>query len=523
MIFEESPNCPPNRNGARDGIKLLLEKLEELLDREKYPRILFEAPTGYGKSTSIPLLFTLGLRRVIHVLPLRAIIDGLVRRFARCLKSVKLGYQMMGHVDAPINKSPFFASDYVISTLDSFILNLYRGNVAEKDLGHFETPRAFIMSSLVVLDEIHLPFQSGDPILSQVVEDLTLVSDIMRIPMIFMTATFPNGLVNRLNRHAKMDIIRVNEEVDDEFFERAKSVNWSYEQVEEPLEKSIELAESGLRVLRITKTVNEAINEYIQLRRLMDDVVLIHGRMTPSDRAQYLRRIREAKIAVGTSAIEAGLDVSFDVLVTDETGPESMVQRCGRVCRQSKCDEAKVFIRIKSEKGKHQLKFLKDKNINMKIKYGENGYGLYLNKFYEEKNTIVDRLRHKSLLLSPPFHDVLWSLYNYGCAVVRNDLLIPVLPSGRDLNEVFPLNLKFLAKHPDLLFWKNDCLGVVGKGIKESRMWCGKDNDVDLLRIDRSKFGKCYYMAKILMEYRIDALVLRRDAYEDGLGIRIMG
>ena len=158
----------------------------------------------------------------------------------------------------------------------------------------------------------------------------------------------------------------------------------------------------------------------------------------------------------------------------------------------------------------------------MKIKYGENGYGLYLNKFYEEKVTIVDRSRHKSLLLSLPFHDVLRSLYNYGCTVVRNDLLIPVLPSGRDLNEVFPLNLKFLANHLNLLFWKNNCLGVVGKGVRESKMWCGKEDDVDLLRIDKSKFGKCYYMAKILMEYRIDALVLRRDAYEDGLGIRVM-
>ena len=522
MIFEKSPNCPPNRSNARAGIKLLLERLEELLVKEKYPRILFEAPTGYGKSSSIPLLFTLGLRRVIHVLPLRAIIDDLVRKFAGCLKGVRLGYQMMGQVDAPIKKSPFFASDYVISTLDSFILNLYRGNVAEKNLGHFETPRAFIMSSLVVLDEIHLPFQSGDPILTQVVEDLVSVSEIMRIPMIFMTATFPDKLVSRLGGEKKMKIIRVDEELDEEFFKNAKNVKWSYDRVDDPVKKCVELAESGMRVLRITRTVNEAINEYVQLSQMLDNVVLVHGRMTPSDRAMYLDRIERAKIAIGTSAIEAGLDVSFDALVTDETGPESMVQRCGRICRQSNCDEARVLIKIESKRGKEQLEFLMNKNINMKIKYGENGYGLYLNEFYEERKTILDMSRHRSLLLSLPFHDVINELYNYGCAIVRDDLLIPVLPLGKDLKEAFPLNLRFLVRHPNLLLWKGNRLGVIRKGSSKSEPSDGNDENLDFIQIDKYKFGRCSYLAKILMEYGIEAFVLREDAYEEGLGIRIL-
>lgn len=514
MIFRESSNCPPNLENAREGLKLLLNELDKSMKEERAPLILFEAPTGYGKSTATPLLLEyqdLHFRRIIHVLPLRAIIDKLLHTFSHCLARKRLGYQMMGRASAPVDKSPFFAPDYVLSTIDSFIINLYRGNVAEAKLGHFETPRAFIMSSLTVFDEIHLPFRSGDAVLSQVVLDLTYVSDILKIPMIFMTATFSDQLIRKIKKRKNIKIISVTEKIDPEFFEKFKRIKWRYEGIKDPVGKALELAESGIRVLRITKTVNRAIDEYRRLRDGAGKVVLIHGRMTPGDRERQLRKIEEANIAVGTSAIEAGLDVSFQALITDETGPESMVQRCGRICRYSEYDEASVFIHVESEKGRQHLDFLSKKDINMRVKYGKNGYGAYLSAFYEEKPTIMDTSRHRSLLLSLPFHDVIRDLYAYGCEVVRENVLVPVLPYGSDPRETFAMNLKFLARHPNILNWDGNRLMVVNE-----------EGEDEFREFNKERLSNCMSFSRFLVENRVWAVVLKEGVYQDGIGVYLM-
>jgi len=57
--------------------------------------------------------------------------------------------------------------------------------------------------------------------------------------------------------------------------------------------------------------------------------------LTRGDRRVAMRKLEEAKEEplVGTSAVEAGVDVTFDVLISSADEPESVVQRVGRVCR----------------------------------------------------------------------------------------------------------------------------------------------------------------------------------------------
>ena len=203
--------------------------------------------------------------------------------------------------------------------------------------------------------------------------------------------------------------------------------------------------------------------------------------------------------------------MSFQALITDETGPESMVQRCGRICRYSECDEASVFIHEESEKGRQHLDFLSKNDINMRVKYGKNGYGAYLSAFYEEKPTIMDTSRHRSLLLSLPFHDIIRDLYAYGCEVVRENVLVPVLPHGSDPKETFAMNLKFLARHPNILNWDGNRLMVVNE-----------EGEDEFREFNKERLSSCMSFSRFLVENRVWAVVLKEGVYQDGIGVYLM-
>ena len=337
----------------RPGIDKLVETIR------KGSSTVFVAPTGYGKSKSVPRLLeesrSAGIAaRVIHVLPLRALVEQQFM-FLRSLLGSRAGFLAglrLGHGDY----SGFMLRKAVVSTLDSFSLNLARLPVAElsgvlRDVfeGHYELPRAAIFSSLTVLDEAHLYAEpwAEEPPLSRLFTELVLsVFSRAGLPVVVETATMPRGLVERIAKKTRGDIIAVCRDcchdtrctaIHDKEYEEEQSLAWRTSLVDKTsaLHRAKELAETGRKVLVSVNTVGSAIEAYNYLTKHLgrEDIVLVHGRLSATDREEAVKNIPGARIVVATQVIEAGVDVDAEALVTEAATPSSLAQRAGRLCR----------------------------------------------------------------------------------------------------------------------------------------------------------------------------------------------
>ncbi|MDO5675566.1 MAG: CRISPR-associated helicase Cas3' [bacterium] len=108
---------------------------------------------------------------------------------------------------------------------------------------------------------------------------------------------------------------------------------------------AMEQSDDAQTTLIIVNTVKRAVavydalakNKQVQTNR---DIHLVHSRFRPCDRAKwrgsFLRRhapVNKARIIVATQVVEAGVDISADVLLTDLAPWTSLVQRFGRAAR----------------------------------------------------------------------------------------------------------------------------------------------------------------------------------------------
>ena len=106
-----------------------------------------------------------------------------------------------------------------------------------------------------------------------------------------------------------------------------------------------------LIVLNTVRTARELHGKLTQSKALIDvDLVLLHSRFRPADRRRAVDRLRAeidpndpGRIVVSTQVIEAGVDVSAALLVTEAAPWASLVQRFGRCNRFGEFPDAQVY------------------------------------------------------------------------------------------------------------------------------------------------------------------------------------
>lgn len=201
----------------RSGLVKLLEKAygdcsetsreysgRVLIDCGRRVHLILSMPTGYGKSTISLVLGKLledhifnHFIRLIHVAPTKSLIEDLGDRASKANLRHFTQYSLAPHE----SKAPFFLPNFVITTYDSFMLNMYKASVGEPNskYGHFELPRYSIYTSIIHFDEYHLLSFSDD---SGTVDSgkawVTLLTTIRLlvssgVPLILSTAT-PNRI-----------------------------------------------------------------------------------------------------------------------------------------------------------------------------------------------------------------------------------------------------------------------------------------------------------------------------------------
>ena len=338
----------------RSGIIKTLEHIENGHD------VILKAPTGYGKTTLTEILAMAVTQdkndiasRVIHILPLRAIVQDLYKKIAEDdAKVLKITRGQVGAQDMDYHDSPIFMKKVNITTLDTFTLNLFKLPIAEFDKifknygSHYEFPRAMIYSSIVLFDEFHLLGEEGKSLTAGLATIEALKE--ANIPMVVMSATIDDGLIKFL-KDILNDVSIV--EVTDYNINRKVNVNFidNEDEIFGVVEKKIK---EGKRVLITYNTRTKAIEAYYRLKEMGFSALLIHSKFNKNDRKEKIEKIRtgEARLVISTQVIEAGIDTSFDVLITEEAPSHNLIQRSGRVARYG--GEGDIYIFPLTEKSK---------------------------------------------------------------------------------------------------------------------------------------------------------------------------
>jgi len=392
----------------------LLEEAFNFLTSSSKPFLLLNAPTGYGKTL---LSFALTLHslsdaslfdRVIHVLPIRSIIEDVQKTSEQAFGFSRT--KMMGSSDEFMHLFPLN-----ITTVDTFTWDLLKLNTKRRHLikariefGYDYLTQASILTSLVVFDEAHflLEEESMATAFSSVVEFLTSQG----IPIVVMTATLSQGHVEFFKKHAMKNKyeFRVLKPDENDYFVRRE------------LEKDISITfnngdplnfiEPGMRNAIIVNEVKRAIELYN--RAIAGDVgfensnvILIHGRMKPSHKRALIERLRGLKdcefLLIGTQAVEAGVDFSSDVMITDCAPINSLLQRFGRVARHAKDSKGKVIVLEDAppgpyleEKIKLTVSLLREKRIHPRIPAT---YEDIINKVHGSEIGSIKKLINQSL------------------------------------------------------------------------------------------------------------------------------
>ncbi len=106
-----------------------------------------------------------------------------------------------------------------------------------------------------------------------------------------------------------------------------------------------------------------------------EQVGLIHSRFRPVDRERHTKLLfaEGNRIIIATQAVEAGVDVSARLLITELAPWSSMVQRIGRCNRQGRLDDAEVLwidVQPKDEKDELILPYTPTELANARLAMG---------------------------------------------------------------------------------------------------------------------------------------------------------
>nr|WP_317284035.1 CRISPR-associated helicase Cas3' [uncultured Sellimonas sp.] len=311
----------------------------ELRPAQKYMKdnsdknLVVIAPTGSGK-TEAALLWLDG-EKGFYTLPLQvssnAIYDRIKDKYSFYDVSLLHSDSMRKYLEEDVGRDTSAYENYenakrlayplTVCTIDQLFKFVY------KALGT-EIFAATLKYSKIILDEI----QSYSPrVIATIIYGLKTVTE-MGGKFAIITATFPPVLKHFMERYG---LIEGRQFEFQDFSGYADSVRHKIKiQDTEIEEKEILNAGTVKKVLVICNTVRKAQEIYQKLSLEMEQVFLLHSRYLRRDREQLEKMIMDFSdsnhacgIWITTQIVEASLDIDFDILFTEMSTADSLLQR----------------------------------------------------------------------------------------------------------------------------------------------------------------------------------------------------
>jgi len=338
--------------------------------RDGLPAVV-EAPTGTGKTGIVLAWLWRRLhaepestpRRLVYALPQRSLVEQVAGEAGRWLANLGLADQVALHVvmggtgESQRQQQRQWRLDMhkpavVVGTVDSLVSKaLNRGY----GIGRASYPIDFALvtnGAHWVIDEIQL-CQESTTTLRQLAAFAKAVGTAEPFGLTCMSATVPEGLLETVDSPVCGDVVGIlPRERTGELAVRLDAARTIRRLVAEPGDyKAIaaiarERHRPGTLTLVVLNTVEAARTVYKTLRGGLTECTLLHSRFRGVERAELMATVtgRPAdRIVVATQVVEAGIDLSAAVLITEAAPWPSLVQRAGRCNRTGLVQDAELW------------------------------------------------------------------------------------------------------------------------------------------------------------------------------------
>ena len=470
------------------------------------------------------------------------------------------------------NPSRYLIKPITLTTVDTLLMTLFGippdmdkvvrawDGTSTGSLGHYLFSWASVTLSNIVLDEVHL--------LADSTKSLSFLIALMRIcidfdqKLILMSATIPDSLKDVIKEHVPdVEFIEFKPDVDPEFCK--ERMNKDYDIVLEEVSNEQDKYELILKwidesefskVIVVFNTIVDAINFYNLVKD--KNAVLLHSRFSEEDREKKLQKLQELRdkdeyIIVSTQVIEAGVDISSDLFITEIAPANSLIQRLGRFLRYDE-KAGRVIIwyegkdgKIKAERNRYKVydvtltqktldwliknsnvkdgKTIVNLNVHLPEAKSKRGFKELLNYVYTKDCFRVDKRSIKDferifLHLEDASRRAVETFFKMEGSFVRDGLLIPVT-SKDTLENLQRLDLsKFVRTYVvpiSFETFKSKADRVIGVIAEE-------DNEVRCKEVDdylRDRYLKPQQVLRYIVRNNVIAFVVDAE-YDSRLGLR---
>ncbi len=471
---------------------------------------LIEAPTGYGKSGISYAVARYSFQddlKTIICFPIRTLLEDQYKKFEKIMDSLKylLGKRYMHHAT-----SRYLVAPITLTTIDTLSLTLFGippedfdkivksswSGTSAGSLGHYLFSYSSIILSNIILDEVHLLADSTKSLNFL----MLLIEEVIRNKqkLFLMSATIPTILLEKIKGY-RLSItnepldkyLRVLSFEDPEYFDRSfiiERASKNYQIIveglseEEKFTRILKIIEESVkqgfkRIITVFNTVSDAIEFFKIVKNtsiISDDThkLLLHSRFTENDREYKVGLLEKLKdweeyLIVATQVIEAGVDISSNLFITELAPANSLIQRVGRFLRRENEKNGRLFIwfekdengNVKETSGRYKvydwnlvdktLKFMienfekKSSNKNSYVSDSRvlnfhipESYKKFMDKVYSEDSDFEINIQE----IKNYFTNILFNLeflslkafekfFSLEGSFIRDELIVPVVPS----------------------------------------------------------------------------------------------
>jgi CRISPR-associated endonuclease/helicase Cas3 len=388
------------------------ETIEKIGDGKS---ILLRVPTGGGKTIGAiaPFVHMLENRKnfpkkLIYITPLRVLTNSLYLEISKLYPDFKVTIQT-----GEYSEDKLFEGDIIFTTIDQFLSSALAFPLSlSKSLANINAGAIF--SSYLVFDEFHLLDENRS--LKTAISLLEKIGDI--VPFTIMSATFSTRFSKELAEKLNLEIVEISEKDSLKIPKARKTIST----LETELSADEVLEKHKSRTIAICNTVSraKALFREIVSKRPHQKTFLIHSQFFGSDRkekeAELLKLFgknskAEDEILISTQVIEVGVDISCDVMHSEISPINSLLQRAGRLARYGGNGELYIY---KAENFSIYSKELSEKTFEELSQVSDLGnYQKLVDSILTEKE--LEILKQKS-----NFHEIVESWRNNDKSQTRN-------------------------------------------------------------------------------------------------------